>query len=443
MPGSVSRESQSNISDVLDASEVGAVGGSNQSNTTKSGATNSVESFQGDGSYVVQAEGGGVSAQELQRQLAAGTQKEKVITDAFASVYRQLEKAIATDGRDVQPFVNAVTSRPEFSRALSTLSREEMQEGLTRLVRDARPELTPAEQKEIVGRLSKHIDEFVLVNSAKRLSERVAQKLEQSAVGFEATAKNPEQVQAIVKHLAKLESLGATNAQKKEAVALRAALGLPQDDRQVTPTALRESLNARAALMRHEGERVFAAGQTTTYRNVMLHSGLNEEFLREAGIKPGSWAARGSEAVIARGESDEHAIERSKQLSAVALAMASGDNRVLNAAAAAAFGSLSVMAAEHELEAARAGLSAGTADLSAEDVAQNKLDVSQKALAASVAIAAVMPHAHGLDDAVNRVAEGVVELSLGQTEAIVEKAKRPEARGVQGDGVTRAQNSAR
>jgi hypothetical protein len=367
-------------------------------------------------------------------------ENERIGLAAFASVRDPLATAMASQGSREQvrandlELIGAIGRSPQFERALSTMSRDQVKMWLEEAVAAQRPDASQDSNADVCDRLMKRVDTHVLEVVERRLSRTVARQLNETATRFLAAASDPAQLAKIRAELGTLKG--------EQAEALKSALGLPAGAKSPTEAELKSALIERAGLMRHESERVFAAGDNTTFRNLLLHSQVGPRLMEESGIREGSWMARGLGSVRARGESDESALERAKKYSATTMAFllnASGmDSHVANATCSALFGSLSVMQATSELSSAKAGVSAGTADLNAEQAAQAKIAVTTSGTVASTIAAGIglpegTPHPEALEPA--------IEWGIQTAEQLEHHALIPREQGSQGDALTRLNRS--
>jgi hypothetical protein len=128
--------------------------------------------------------------------------------------------------------------------------------------------------------------------------------------------------------------------------------------------------------MREEAGKLTGAGDNTLYR-ALLTQDVSAQWAKQAGIEPGSYAARQLATVRARGESDEWQVTGAKFAATVAMGVVTAGTltalglgvssaAALGGAGAASMNVAAVGTAWHEVDAARAGASAGTAAADAE-----------------------------------------------------------------------------
>lgn len=295
--------------------------------------------------------------------LAAGLDAQ---WDQVAAVANQKKTAL-------NDFSTHLAGSSEGLAMLRTNSKEEILDGMELQLRAANPRLTDAEVQDLKQKLGSEIHGVIRETTAPALKKAVYEKLQSSAQSFERFAKDPKKVRELAHELANLDSPGM-GQDKQAAAQLRKHLGLTEDE-VITPKSLSDAMLARANLMRNESERVFSGGDNTLYRSLMLHSEIGPKALKDMGVKPGSWAAGGTEVVNARGEADESAIEYAKQGSAMVL---SGVERGLglhgpaSMLTTAAFNVPHLLNAWREVDSAEAGLSAGTVSRRAEAHAERK-----------------------------------------------------------------------
>lgn len=403
------------------------------------------------------------SPQELQRAMHQAKRENALdaLTNAMPTIHAAVAESSGNSGaynERLLEFSSFAAKDPSFQNMLKTFSKAEISEALGRLVRDAAPDASDGDVKAIRNRLVSELDQHVLVGSAAQLRGAVVEKLETAASNFDKTANDPKQLAQLADTLRKLENPSASIAQRAQASMLRGSLGLPAQS-SIDAGALRSALQAQAKLIHHEGERINSAGETTLYRALLVHSevgGLSD-------AAPGSWAAGGPRAVLARGHSDEQAIANAKLASAVVLGIASGGMGLgaagtlgfgtsagaglgvgFGAGMAAAFNAPGVLNAWKEIDHARAGVAAGTADGNAVVAAERKawVETAEAGVAVFTAggLAAHAGGAHaatGLADATLKHAatDGVAELAIGGTARVVHHKLEPEALGSKGDAV--------
>jgi hypothetical protein len=418
---------------------------SNASVSVSSAQGNEVTPWSQDPSQPVQAPqpqevGPTCSPQELQRAMQMQSRENAI--DALTDALPKLREAVAAESGNfgtyntsLLDFASAAQKDPSFRKMLKTFSRDEISEALGRLVRDVAPDASDRDVKAIRGRLVSELDQHVVVASAAELRRAVVEKLETAASNFDKTANDPKQLAQLVDTLRRLESPSASGEQRAQASMLRGALGLPAQS-SIDAGALRSALGAQARLIHHEGERINSAGETTLYRALLVHSEVSG--LSDAA--PGSWAAGGPRAVLARGHSDEQAIANAKLASAVMLGIASGGMGLgvgLSAGMAGAFNAPGVINAWKEIDHARAGVAAGTADGNAVVAAERKAWIETAeagvAVVAAGGLAAHAAHgghaATGLADATlkHAMTDGVFELVLGLSARGIHHAVEPDA----------------
>jgi hypothetical protein len=232
----------------------------------------------------------------------------------------------------------------------------------------------------------------VKTEAAQRMRDLVRNKLEEAAQTFETTAAQPLQLAALAAAINEKEGPNANATQRAEAKVLRATLGLEDDGQRVTADSLASALEARAALMRREAGKIGSAGENTLYRALLTHD-VRGLFASEQGVRAGSWAAEGLDAVHARGKEDEEQIATAKLVTSVALAGVTGGaglgvlgTVLMGAGTTAAINAPEVLVAHHEVGGAAAGASAGTAAVDAEEVARRHAWLKTFEAAASTAL---------------------------------------------------------
>lgn len=410
------------------------------------------------------------SPQELQLAMQAQRNHENAVialTNSLEPMRGAIEASKGNPGEysvKLHEFELFVNKDPAFQKMMKTFSRAEISEALGRLVRDAAPNASEAHVSSIRDRLVSEIDQRILVGSAQEIRKAVVEKLETAASNFEKTANDPKELAQLADTLRQLEGPSATSAQRAQAEMLRGALGLAPEA-SLDPSSVRSALIAQAKLIGHEAERMSSAGETTLYRSLLLHS----EVSGPSAAAPGSWAAQGPRAVLGRAHSDEQAIAAAKIVSAVALGVASGgmglsvgltgtagSAALFGGGMAAVFNAPGVITAWKEIDHARAGVAAGTADASAVKAATRKawIETAELVIAAGTA-GALGAHAvrhgvgHGVAEAVadatlkHAASDGGAELAIGAVALGAHHATQPEAIGSKGDGVNQAREAMR
>lgn len=403
------------------------------------------------------ADGPTCSPQELERQQAAQRKWDTAI-NALTNNLRNLVAVVdASNGNPgtyntaLLTFAVGIEKDADFKKMLATFSREEISEALLRLARDAAPRASEAEVRSVRDRLVSEIDQRLLVTTSRDMQRAAVAKLNAAASNFEKTASDPQALRDISNTLNRLEAPSATAAQRAQAAMLRGALGLENDARPVNPFTLQAALQKQAALIRHEASRVSTAGENTLYRSLLVHSKV------DAGPRPepGSWADNGVRNVLARGHSDEETIKAAKMLTAVALGAASGGmglGTLVGMGATALSNAVPVLNAWMEIDHARAGVSAGTADSNAAVAAERKAWLETAEAAAAIGTAGVLgAHAGLLPSATLDTSSHVVvtaakdaasELVINGAAVAAEHITAPEAAGAKGDAVSRARDAA-
>ncbi|MEW6433066.1 MAG: hypothetical protein AB1730_16300 [Myxococcota bacterium] len=319
--------------------------------------------------------GPALSPAELQASLA----RERALEAAVGKTLQRLDAAL--DHLAQQPreawqaasyAVANAASDPAFFEFSARIPREKVHAQVAEHLRLANPNLSEKDVEHLTTLVMKHLDANVAMAAAKRMQKLVAGKLEDAAGHFRSAAKDPAQLQQLSARLTHLERRGASEAELAAARTMRAGLGL-EADTPATPAALKDAMLARATLMSGEAEMMRGAGEFTLYRRLLTHD-VRDVFMKEAGLRHGSWAVAGVAATHARGVADEDAIKHAKLMTSLAFtAVTAGTGAgVLAGMGAAALSNVpSVALAWRAIDSAAAGASAGTAAADAEATARH------------------------------------------------------------------------
>jgi hypothetical protein len=315
-------------------------------------------------------------------QLQARAAKEAAAINLLDAGLRRLEERVPnmTRGDDAERksaalATTAVLGSAQFMAAVRQLPRETVQAEVSLLVRETATNVSPERQQVLVERMMGHLDEGLRTDAAQRMKDVAVAQLKTAATQFHDAAGDLIQREGLVASLKRLEAPGATAAQQDQAVLLRSGLGLPAEGA-VTTQSLGVALDARAKLMREEADKLTGAGDNTLYR-ALLTQDVSAQWAKQAGIEPGSYSARQLATVRERGESDERQLTGAKLTATVAMGLVTAGTvtamglgvssaAALGGAGAASMNVAAVGTAWHEVDAARAGASAGTAAADAE-----------------------------------------------------------------------------
>ncbi|MBL8918223.1 MAG: hypothetical protein JNJ54_05145 [Myxococcaceae bacterium] len=373
------------------------------------------------------------SPAELQRLADAEKANGKALQKGFSTILEPLGQFIDCQDQRTRPALAAAMAKSdEFQKMLKTVPRELVELAVEDLISQRLPNATPEEKQNVQRAFAREVNHNVRTNTAQQLRESVTHQLEVATERFERAAGDPKQLDLMLATLARFEAPPASAENRAAASALREALGVASDG-QVTRESLSQSLKERAALMRQEAHIVGGGGETTLYRTLKLHSGMAKAMQAEQGVKPGSWSASGPALVESRAEADANLVAGSKLVSSIAMGVTGGFLAV------AAFNAPHLNAKWAEVDRARAGLSAGTADRSAVTAAERELVVAAgEAVFATFMARESSLLAHHSHDALKMLGHPAAEGLAGGLALQVEHAIKPAAQGVDGDGVSRA-----
>lgn len=378
--------------------------------------------------------GPALTPDELRRLAADEQAKGLALRGGFESVKDALAAMIDDGSRENGlALANRFASSAQFQKLLKNVPREQVELALESLIEQRAPDASPERKAQLLKAMTKLISDDVKVQTAQTLKKAVAEQLSAATDKFEKTAGDPKALDAIVTALKMLETPPQPEAAKTRAASLREGLGL-EIDRPASPEALREALLARAGLMKKEAERVGRGGEGTLYESLKLHSAVAGEVLKRNGVEPGSWAASGPDLI--KGEAEVNADARfwSKAISSVALAMSgAGALPVLG------FHALDVNAKWAQVDRSRAGVSAGTADLSAVKAATREAQiVTAEGLIAGAFAGKSGLLLHHFEALSQTAAHGAVDVGIIVGAQVAEHLLHPPAQGVEGDAISRA-----
>lgn len=344
----------------------------------------------------------GTTAAAIQQQYAQAVADRAALGRSLDFMGEQLDRLATAPEAQLRGAALAVASRADqprsrFFEAASRLPEDVVRQAVEQRLRAAHPNQGPKALAEKTELAMARLGDCVKTQAAARMRHAAHERLGAAAKEFRATAGKPGDLQALAATVNALERPGATAAQRAQAEVLRGTLGLESDGRQVTPDALAQALSGRAAVMEKEAHHLAGAGSNTLFRTLLTHDvrGLVAD---GAGVRPGSWAAEGLDAVHQRGESDEAQLAMAKLVAGVALAGATaglGLGVIAGMGATAAINAPEVLVAHHEVAGAAAGASAGTAAVDAQEVAQRRAWLKTYEAAASTAFAGVLGAAGG------------------------------------------------
>lgn len=371
---------------------------------------------------------------EFQRLAADEKAKGAALRGGFASVKDALGSMIDEPSRENRlALANRLASSPKFQEMLKKVPREQVELALENLIEQRTPNASPQTRADLTKALTKLVSDDVKVQTAQTLKKAVAEQLSAAAAKFEKSAADPKALDAIMTALKTLETPPQSEAARSRAVSLREGLGL-EIEGPVSPHALRDALLARAGLMKTEAEKVGSGGVGTLPDSLKLHSAVAGEVLERNGVERGSWAAAGPDLVRGEAGVNKDARSWSKAISSLALA-ASG----AGALPVLGFHALDANAKWAEVGRSRAGVSAGTADLSAVKAATREAQIVTAEGLVSAAFAgksgALLPHFEALSHTVEHVG---VDIAFISGAAAAEHLLHPPAEGVEGDAISRA-----
>lgn len=340
-------------------------------------STNSVESYEhdlpGGVAYPTEPDGPTVSPHELEALAAKGDDTEpSQLTTALNEVSDQLD-VVAGSGYSTAtavPLESKLLASEAFQAAAASLPRAEVLAALKNEF--AERGLTADKANSLAKHVVEGLSAGMTSGAAFAMQKTVIDKLDSAADAFQAAAKDPAGLAKTCETLAKLESPGATEAQRERAAASRKELGLPKNG-PVTPELLSKALTARAGLMRHEASYMQETPQLT-YRTLLTHD-VGKQYLKEAGIAPGSWAATQLAAVKTKGEEQEEELANRKLVLGIALGVAGAGLGIIGASGGAVLvaNAPDLAVAVGEIDSAAAGESAGTAARGAQTRAEQKV----------------------------------------------------------------------
>lgn len=309
----------------------------------------------------------------------------------------------------------AIVGSDEFKKAAAQLSPREFAGQMQVAVAKAWPNLPPEKQLELAARLTREAGEHLRDNTAFKLQDKATQMLRDTAKDFRAATADPEKLRSL---LERLNRSGESPQEAAETKSLREAFGLDPDQRKVSPEALTKALNERATLMESEAANMQKHGPSTLFRALADHE-LGGEFMKQAGIAPGSFLAAQVDAVKARGVDEKESIAHVKLATAIATAVVTGGigGAAFGIGTSLAISAPSVAQAWNAVDTALAGESAGTMKAGAGRNAKLHGVVSTgEAVASAVGGAAAGAALHGV---IGKVAE---EASKVVAEELVEQA---------------------
>jgi hypothetical protein len=262
--------------------------------------------------------------------------------------------------------------------AAGRLSNDDVAGLMYAQVRRAWPDATLEQKSELANHFTKRFGDAIRDGAAFKMKSLAVEKFRSTAKSFTDTAKDPQKLQSLSQKFTSLDSKGQQ--------AFRDGFGLAKGSK-VTPETLALAMNGRAALLEKEAVAMEGRGTNTLFRELTRHD-LREPLMKEAGIKPGSFAASQVDAVKQRGEAEEKTIEHAKLASALGVAVFTGGMGMGGLAAfgtSAAMSAPDVMLAWNAIDSAKAGESAGTMKQGAADEAKNAA-VAKTAIAAGAAV---------------------------------------------------------
>lgn len=385
--------------------------------------------------YATSSAGPSLTPDEFRRLAAEEQAKGLALRGGFESVKDSLGAMIDEPSRENRlALANRFASSPRFQELLKKVPRDQVELALESLIEQRAPNASPQTRADLKQAMTKLISDDVKVQTSQVLKKAVAEQLSAAAEKFEKTAADPKALEALVTALKTLETPPQSEAARTRAASLREGLGL-ETDGPASPESLRDALRGRAGLMKKEVERVATGGVGTLYDSLKLHSAVAGEVLKRNGVESGSWAAAGPELV--RGQAEANVTDRfvSKTISSLALA-ASGSG----ALPALGFHAFDVNAKWAEVDRSRAGVSAGTADLSAVKAATREAQVvtAEGLIAGVFAGKSGGAFIHDFEGAAHVVGHLAKDGALVAGAQLAEKLLHPHAEGAEGDAISRA-----
>jgi len=304
--------------------------------------------------------------------------------------------------------------------AAGRLSNDDVAGLMYAQARRAWPHATQEQKSELANYFTKHFGDAIRDGAAFKMKSLAVEKFQSTAKSFTDTARDPQKLQSLSQKFTSLDSKGQQ--------AFRDGFGLARDSK-VTPETLALAMNGRAALLEKEAVAMEGRGTNTLFRELTRHD-LREPFMKEAGIKPGSFAAAQVDAVKHRGEAEEKTIEHAKLASALGVAVFTGGMGMGGLAAfgtSAAMSAPDVMLAWNAIDSAKAGESAGTMKQGAAAEAKNAA-VVKTAIAGGAAVlgAAIAGPGHHMAESlgeklIDKVAKKTAEQTAARLANIVAK----------------------
>lgn len=399
--GVSSSTSSSNV-EAVEAEEVDS--GGTDPKPAESG--NSVEWYSQEPSTFVEAgpahDGPTVSPHELQALASKKDTEPSQLTTALNEASPELD-VVAGSGYSLStsvPLEKKLLTSKAFQAAAASLPKEEVLGALKREF--AERGLTTDKAESLAKKIVEGVSSGMTSGAAIALQKTVVGKLNSAADAFQAAANDPKGLAKTCATLAKLESPKASEADREHAAASRKELGLPKDG-PVTPEVLSQALTQRASLMRHEASYMQETPQLM-YRTLLLHD-VGKQYLKEAGITPGSWAATQLSAVKAKGEEQVEELANRKMALGLALSLVTGSG----VAAVLIANAPEFAVAVGEIDSAAAGESAGTAARGAQARAEQQVRAKAKGIALEAAGSfALGKIGHGVEKAFEHKAEEFV-----------------------------------
>jgi hypothetical protein len=279
-------------------------------------------------------------------------------------------------------FADELKTSPGAMKALGKLSPREVEAQVDMSVNQAFPKMPAESRRELTAKLMQNLRFDSKVQAGYGMCDEAKGMIERAADKLDGLAKNPKLLDADTRH-----TLGLDNCR---------------------PNELGRRLTEQAAMFRRMAGELDSPAGARAFRAVAEHD-VSAAFMRDKGIKPGSFAAEQVAAAREQGKEDAAQIEHVKFVCAVTAAIATAGIGAVGVAgmATSAFTSTVMNApglaeASTAVDRARAGEISKTMKKGAVERAEHNKHVKQVAFAAEIATSGLADKfgGHAIGDAI-------------------------------------------
>lgn len=330
------------------------------------------------------------SANELQREAAVTSQARKELKAALGIPLRDLARKHPEGdfrfSKEKFGLEDALHSESAL-KALGTMSRADATQAIREHVKQTWPKLEPAGIDEITHKVASEIGESLRYQTATKMKNTAVSMMETTAKHFKELATDPK---ALAKFADQLEKLPIQEERHiKDLFGLNEPTPLHSRD----PKKMAERLLVRAKMIEAEASKLDrTSGGDRTLMAVAEHD-VRTTALKAMGAREGSWLASAAGGAQAEGASLRSQLTGVKIATSVATAYFTGGlslGLAVSAGSSMAIGAPALTQAWRNVDAARAGESAGTMPEGSVETAKTNRAIATGGFVASAAAPAIL-----------------------------------------------------